>query len=185
MTEGMRWDDLFADLEASAQAEDRAALDAEVADRSRQEVAAIGVADRLAAHLGRPLTCWLRDGEPVGGVLRETGAGWLLLRVDEPAGDVLVPTSSVVALPTLGNAVRAGAGRRPLPLTVVLRGLARDRATVRIRLLGGRLVEGTIDRVGSDHIDLAEHPADEHRRNTSVRRVITVPLSGLLTLRVL
>lgn len=185
MTEGMRWDDLFADLEASVQADDRAAFDAEVADRSRQELAAIRVADRLAAHLGRPLTCWLRDGEPVSGVLREAGAGWLLLRVDEPAGEVLVPSGSVVALPDLGTAARADGGRRPLPLTVVLRGLARDRATLRIRLVGGRVLEGTIDRVGSDHVDVAEHPADEPRRNSSVRRVVTVPLPGLSTLRVL
>ena len=187
MSDGRRWDDLFADLEASALADDRAAFDAEVADRSRQEAAALSLGDRVAARVGRPITCWLLDGEQVTGVVREVGAGWVLLAVtDPPPGDVLVPLAAVVAVPGLGPAARAdGAGRRPLPLTVVLRGLARDRATMRLRLVGGRLLEGTVDRVGSDHIDVAEHPADEPRRNASVRRVVTVPLAGIQSLRVL
>jgi len=107
--------------------------------------------------------------------------------VADPApGEVLVPLTAVVAVPGLGPAALAAApGRRPLPLTVVLRGLARDRATVRIRLHGGRILDGTVDRVGSDHIDVAEHPVDEPRRNAAVRRVVTVPLSALLSLRAL
>jgi hypothetical protein len=59
-----------------------------------------------------------------------------------------------------------------LPVTVVLRHLARDRAAVVLRLRSGAEVAGTVDRVAADHLDLAVHPADERRpRGGPVRAV--------------
>jgi hypothetical protein len=179
-----RWDRLFGDLEAVLESEDQAAFDADVADRARAEQAALTLADRLAGQVGGAVTCRLVEGEPVSGTVREVGAQWLML--DTP-GPLLVPLAAVVAVSGLSRAASPadGALLRRLPLTVVLRGLARDRATVRIRLRGGVGAEGTIDRVAVDHLDLAEHPADEPRRPSAVRSVLTVHLDALLAVRIL
>src|SRR6478609_7446927 len=53
----MRWDRLFDDLEAQAEADEARARDAEVADRVRRERAQLDLHTRLLAHVGMgPLT---------------------------------------------------------------------------------------------------------------------------------
>ena len=52
----MRWQRLFEDLEAQAEQAELAALDSEVADRTRREMARIRLADRFRAGLGQTLT---------------------------------------------------------------------------------------------------------------------------------
>jgi hypothetical protein len=44
---------------------------------------------------------------------------------------------------------------------------------------GPRLV-GTIDAVGADHLDLAEHPEGLPRRRENVRTVATVPFAAVV-----
>ncbi len=178
----MRWEELFEDLEALLDEQDRAAFDAEVADRERAERAALGLADRLRGQSGRPVRLRLQDSDLVEGAVGEVGEQWLTL---DGAGPVLVPLAAIGTVAGLGRSAapdEPGLVRR-LPLTVVLRGLSRDRATVRLRLLGGVSLEGTIDRVGVDHLDLAEHPVDEPRRPSAVRGVVTVRLAALASVR--
>ena len=78
----MRWDQLFADLEAQWEAEARRDLDSEVADRTRRERAAIGVYERLAASVGVEVRLLLRSGEALSGSLADVGRDWLLLSAD-------------------------------------------------------------------------------------------------------
>jgi hypothetical protein len=180
----VRWEELFEDLEAVLDEHDRAAFDADVADRERAERAALTLADRLRGQGGRSVRLRLLDGDRVEGQVGEVGEQWLTL---DGAGsaNVLVPLAAVGTVAGLGRAAApdaAGLVRR-LPLTVVLRGLSRDRATVRLRLLGGVGLDGTIDRVGVDHLDLAEHPVDEARRPSAVRGVVTVRVAALASVR--
>jgi hypothetical protein len=42
------------------------------------------------------------------------------------------------------------------------------------------MLTGTIDRVGADYLDLAEHAPDEPRRAGSVRAKRTVPFAAIL-----
>jgi len=175
----MRWDSLFADLEAQLDESAAAALASEVAERTRAEWAAIRLRDRIAAHADRELTWFLADGEVITGGVADLGADWVLLRAG--TRETLVPLASVSSVSGLPSSAvgQTGLARR-LALPVVLRGLARDRSPVRLYLAGGGVVTGTLDRVGADHVDVAVHPGDELRRTASVIEVRTVALAALI-----
>jgi hypothetical protein len=174
----VRWDLLFADLEALAEATERSAFDADVADRGRAERAALALADRLRGHLDRVLTFRLLDGDRVRARLVDVGADWVLL---DDGASVVLPMGAVAGVEGLSRqaatTTEALAGR--VTLGVVLRRLCRDRSPVRLGLLDGAVLTGTIDRVGTDHLDLAQHPADEPRRPGAVRGVLVVRLAAL------
>ena len=182
----MRWTALFDDLEAQLEAADDAELAAEVADRSRREAALLALHDRLGGSLGAPLTVQLPALGALHGGLRDSGPDWLLL--EEPGGrEALVPLAAVLGVTGVGprSSVPGSGGpvARRLDLRWALRGLARSRAGVVVGLSDGSLLPGTLDRVGLDHLDLAEHPAGEVRRPTAVRSVRLVPLRALAVVR--
>lgn len=170
----MRWDDLFADLEARLDAAHAAERADEVADRTRAERARVGLADRLRAHAG-PVEVLVRDGGTVRGEVRDAGPAWLLL-ADGPREHV-VPTHAVAAVSGLTDQVaeRAGAVLSCLGLGHVLRGIAQDRSVVRVRVAGADLV-GRVDAVGADHLDLAEVAPDSLRPTGRRRAVATAAL---------
>ena len=133
----------------------------------------------------------LVDGSSHEGVVTDVAQQWLVLQdqatADRATADpVLVPLRSVISLVGLGAAAattgRDGVRRR-ISLSSALRALARDRSPVRLGLVDGSVPMGTLDAVGADHVDLAEHPADQPRRAAAVRRVRTVPFTSLAWLR--
>ncbi|MGL5856851.1 MAG: hypothetical protein ACRC35_00310 [Angustibacter sp.] len=180
----MRWDRLFDDLEGQLAAQASAELAAEVAERTRAERASITVADRLAAWLGRSCTIHAQGDVRIVGTLCEVAAQWAV--VEEPFGPVLLLTASVTGVHGIGSGAdrsqASGVGRR-LGLGVVLRGIARDRTPVRITLVTGDVVVGTIDAVGADHLDLAEHAADVPRRMAQLRGARLVPWWSMTCVR--
>jgi len=174
----MRWELLFADLEALADEVEREPFDADVADRARAERAALTLADRLRGHVGAAVVLRLLGGDRVRARLVDVGADWALL---DDAGQVVVPLAAVAGvegLSRLASTSRAALDRR-VRLGIVLRRLSRDRTPVRVVLLDGAVLTGTIDRVGADHLDLAQHAPDEPRRATVVRGVSVVRLAAL------
>ena len=176
----MRWEGLFADLEGRLAAEERRDLDDEVAERTRRERALVELDARLCAATGSVLRIGLAGGAVVEGRLLDVGNGWLLARTG--AREVLVPTAAVVTLGPLGRESDPGRAARRFALGSALRALSRDRATVGVALMGGGpLLVGTIDAVGADHLDLAEHPDGLPRRQENVTAVTTVPFRGLLS----
>lgn len=181
-----RWERLFADMEAQAAAADQAELAGEVADRTRREVALLGLVDRLGTTVGHRVAVSLPGPDTVTGVLREVGPDWLLLGDADP-GEALVPLAAVTAVAGLGPlaAPPGSAGRvgARLDLRYALRRLARDRAPVDVRVSDGSVLHGTCDRVGKDFLELAEHPPGEARRPSAVRRVSAVPLTALVLVR--
>jgi hypothetical protein len=176
----MRWERLFADLEARLEAEERAIAEGDVIDLVRAERGRLTLQDRLRAHVGEPLTWSLGPGEVAEqGELIDLGADWVL--VETARGEVLIPIGAVQYISGLSRAAdpRAGEVARRLGLAAVLRGLSRNRAVVSVRLRSDLRLTGTIDRVGVDHFDLAVHAGDEPRRGPAVHGVRCVLFSAI------
>lgn len=185
----MRWERLFADLEAQLAVLDRAELAAEVAEQTRAERGQVRLDDRLLAALGRPLRLRTRGLGWLEVVLVDIGADWLLV---EPAasipvrgGQLLVARAAVTGvqgLPVRADADESGASRR-FGLRHALRGISRDRAVVRVHDVDGDHATGTIDRVLADHLDLMRHADEAARRSGEVRGVQTIPFEALAAVR--
>lgn len=179
----MRWEQLFGDLEAAFAAEQAAADD--VGSRTRAEVGALRLADRLRGSVGHRVRLDCRGSGTVSGRLADVGPDWLLLTGDR-GQDLLVGTGCVRAVGGLGALTAAvgepGAVARSWDLRRAVRGLARDRAAVRCVLDDGTVLTGTVDRVGADFLELAEHPLDEPRRRGAVRSVRAVVLAAVALL---
>ena len=177
----MRWEGLFDDLEGQLAAEERRERDDEVAERTRRERALVTLEARLAAAAGPGIRLRLVDGTRVHGLLDDRGRDWVLVRQDS-GRDALVPIASVVTLTALQRDVGDPGTARRFGLGYALRALARDRATVAVTLAGGGpVLVGTIDAVGADHLDLAEHPEEVPRRRENVTAVTTVPFGALVS----
>ncbi|MFW5470930.1 hypothetical protein ACOCJ4_12890 [Knoellia sp. CPCC 206435] len=175
----MRWDRLFDDLEAQLGAEERRERDSEVADRTRRERASVTLSARFAASLGATVRLRLRTGAQVRGRLVDLGEDWLLLRL-ESGTDAVVPVHALTGVADLpGRASTARTARR-FALGYALRGLSRDRAQVAVTDVGGQITTGTIDVVGADFLDLAQHAAGESRRAENVTGRQTLPFSALV-----
>jgi hypothetical protein len=187
----VRWQQLFADLEAQLDEAESAEFTGEVRERTRRELGEIRLVDRLRPSVGRPLSVRLPGspgwaGESVTGTLSSVGADWLLLA--EGAGrDALVPLRAVLAVTGLGPDTAVPCSEGPVEARLdfghALRGVTRDRSAVLLGLFDGSALAGTLDRVGADFLELAEHPAGEPRRRDAVRGVRTVPLAAVAILR--
>lgn len=194
----MRWDDLFRDLEAQWSEAERQEAEAEIADRTRRELAGVAMLDRLRAAGSAVLDLQVQGAGRVAGAVRDVGPDWLLLdertwrrdgagAAGSGLGEVLLPLSAVLwvtglagrgAAPPAQNALAARIG-----LPMALRGLARDRVPVIVTTIDGSTATGTLDRVGKDCVDLAVHGRDELRRGAAVRGVRVFPLLALAAVR--
>lgn len=182
----MRWDGLFADLEAQAAALETAERAAEVEERARIGVGELRLVDRLRAAIDVPLRFGCTGGVLVAGLLRRVGPDWVL--VDEGAGrEAISALGAVLSVSGLGRRsappMSGGVVASRLGLRHALRGLARDRSSLRIHLRDGSMLSGTLDRVGSDFVELAAHPAGETRRRADVREMLLLPVGNLVALR--
>ena len=174
-----RWDRLFADLEGQLEAAERADLAAEVADRTRHEIAQTTLLDRFRAALGSEVDLLVDGVGPVAGTLTRVGADFIV--VTAGGSPALVRIAALLTVRNLGtaseSAVEAVATR--IAVRLVARELARDRIAVTAWLRDGTTLTGTIDRVGADYLELAEHSLDEPRRAAVVHGVRTVAIDAL------
>jgi hypothetical protein len=187
----VRFERLFADLEAEFEAASEAAATAEVAERIREQRARIAFVDRLRASVGTHVRLRVTGGaSAVEGALRVVGADWLIVRAAADR-DALVRCAAL--LEVVGS-IEPGASPVPsvtsrTPITVLLGRLAMDRATVMIDLVDGSTLTGTIDSVGADAIDMLDVRADEPAEWQPVRgsagpaRVRVVPIAAVAVVR--
>ena len=176
----MRWKALFDDIEAQLDAAEQVVTDAEVADRVRREQGSVALADRLRGQLGLVL----RVGTPGGGIfegeLTHVGSEWLVL--SKAPTEVVIPLPAIRMVEGLGRnaATEKSSVQGALGLGSALRTLARDRAFVTVhRMEGGTRIEGIIDRVGKDFLEIAAVLPGELRRPASVSAVYAVPFVGI------
>jgi hypothetical protein len=182
----MRLDALFEDLESQFDALQDGDLYGEVADRIRAEVGKITVLDRLRGAVGTVVRVELTHAEPVHGTLSRVGKDCLLLEA-ERREEWLIPVTALTAVHGLGPWAEPaeGAVAAKLGLAHLLRGIARDRSPVTLYCAAGSAhpVTGTIDRVGADFLEVAEHPLDAPRRRTEVYNSRLVPTQTLTAVR--
>ena len=182
----MRWDGLFADLEAQAEVLAQAERAAEVEERTRGELAGLGVRDRLRGAVGEAVRVRVAGGALLAGTVRRVGPDWLLLDEGDGRESLLVLAAMLgvrglvrySAVPGSDGAVGSRLGLR-----TALRGIARDRSAVRLLLTDGTTVHATVDRVGGDFVEVATHGAGEPRRRGEVRDVELIPLRALAAVR--
>ncbi|MDO5619586.1 hypothetical protein [Kocuria sp.] len=175
----VRWDDLFADMEAQLASQRYREVEAEAAELTRAETSQALLEDRCAAHRGVPIRVSLRGGLRVEGTITSAGSGWVV--IEEIGRETLIPLEAVDWVDGLGMGRQSPEHRRRLGLPHALRALAMARVGARVHLRSGPTVvlEGTVDRAGRDHLDLALHPGEEFRRRRAVRAVRTVPYAAI------
>ncbi|WP_062078102.1 hypothetical protein [Demequina globuliformis] len=165
----MRWEQLFADLEAQARASEEAQWRGDVADRTRSERASIAWGERLLASVGRAVTVTCTDGERVSGTVIEAGSLWCLLE-DGAGRSVVIPAPAVVAISGLApSAAQARVVDSRLTFATLVRGISRDRSRVALALGSGD-VQGVIAVVGADYCDV----------RTDVGETLTIPLARIV-----
>lgn len=194
----MRWQRLFAELEARFADLADEQSEVEAADRERVAFGAVGAQERLSGAVDGPVRLRLIGGATVSGTLSGVGPDWLLV-ADAGSAECVVPWAAVTVVEGLSASTGpalAGLDLR-FDLRYAVRGLVRDRAPVRLAVHGwtgdhdgsvagsGSELIGTLDRVGADFVELALHPAWEPRRAAAVRGVALVPLRSILLVRAL
>jgi hypothetical protein len=162
---------VFDELEAEFEAGLRREADQETMAAVRAELGSTVLWEQLARRLGTDMVAIAGDR-----VLRGSAVAsypeFLVLRADDgaehlipygPAVSVVLPAEPPPLRPTPGPAVRR------YQLALALRELARRRDPVRVDLGDGTSVDGTIEAVGSDYLEIAEHDPGEARRRAAVR----------------
>ena len=179
----VRWDAMFADLEAQAAALETAQRAGEVDERVRAELGSLTLLDRLRPAVGAPLRLRTAGAGVIAGVLGRLGPDWALMDTDG-GREVLVRLAAVTAVAGLGRDSTVPGTLDPvtarLGLWFVLRRIARDRSPVLLRLSDGTELHATIDRVGADFAEVAVHAAGEPRRAVAVREELLVPMTALV-----
>ncbi|SFR99569.1 hypothetical protein SAMN04487846_1285 [Microbacterium sp. cf046] len=191
----MRWDGFFDDLEVQLASEweaERAALDTEA---ERLRLSRVALRERLSMLQGRdrdvsPPSFDLADGTVLSAEVTGVGADWVALEGGR-SGAIVVPFASIasIGLPHVdvlrsarpANASSTLANR--MTLGFVARDLVRRRVAVAVHLMHGRVLAGTIDRAGHDHLDLAMHEPGTPRRASEVTGHRIVPFSAVAWIR--
>jgi hypothetical protein len=183
----VRWEALFDDLEAELDAAEAAELELEVRDRTRREVSRLRLFDRLQPALDQDLTVHVSGAGVLRGRLERAGPDWLLLASADAPAELVVPYAAVLGVTGLSAHSSDPDAQSPvtarLRLGHALRGLAQRRLGVAVTFVDGTAATGTLDRVGADFAELAEHPPGEPRRSGLVRAVRAVPFSALAVVR--
>ena len=197
----MRWDNLFDDLESQLEQEVGAEEGDLLAEEERLRLGRLTLRDRVLA-MTRPgevapeqLKLALRDGTTVTVTVGSVGRDWIVGElVGARRGSCVVPLRAVAGLLPTPEQLARGVAAEPvvepavslsarLGLAFVLRDLCRRRAAVELSTGSDERLNGTIDRVGRDHLDLAEHEAGVPRRAASVGRIRILPFDQLQLVR--
>lgn len=178
----MRWEKLFADLEAQEAAETQRMQEGNVFEVSRLLAAQTTLTEMLAGSIGQTLKLNFEgSAETVSLALENVGKDWFSGKAGSRT--MFVQTSHVATIEPEGRPSAREIDQRALqiPFRLALRDLARRRTSVELE--GGFPhvnLRGTLDQVGHDFCVIAVHDSDEYRRNRTVRSVKWVPMSRIV-----
>ena len=162
---------VFDELEAEFEAGLRQEAEQETVAAVRAELGSTVLWEQLARRLDSDMVA-IAGGRVLRGSAVASYPEFLVLRADDgaehlirygPAVSIVLPAEPPPLRPTPGPAVRR------YQLALALRELARRRDPVRVDLGDGTSVDGTIEAVGSDYLEIAEHDPGEARRRAAVR----------------
>jgi hypothetical protein len=162
---------VFDELEAEFEAGLRSEADQETVAALRAGIGETVLWEQLARRVGS-LVVALAGARRFRGVVLASYPEFLVLQDGDgtehlvrhgPATSVQLPPEPATLQP-----VPPPAARRHR-LSLALRELARRREPVRVELLDGERVDGTIEAVGADYLEVAEHDPGEARRRTAVK----------------
>jgi hypothetical protein len=154
----MAWEEeLFAlldDLEQQAEALYDAERGFELADRSRSEYQQVTLASRLMASVGTEVGLDVLGVGVLGGVLERVGTGWCL--VSGSGQDWIVRLGAVAGVRGASERSSPEVAWSPvarLGLGSALRRLAEAGERCVLHLVDGRVLDGTVRRVGADFVE--------------------------------
>ena len=173
---------VFDELEAEFEAGLRREAEQEALAAVRAEVGATVLWEQLARRTGGQATA-LAGARAFRGVVVASYPEFLVLRaVDGTEHLVRYGPAVSIALPADPPALRPAppAAARRYQFALALRELARRREPVRVELVDGARCDGTIEAVGSDYLEVAEHDLGEARRRAAVRARRFVGLAAVV-----
>ncbi|WP_280798102.1 hypothetical protein [Aurantimicrobium minutum] len=195
----MDFETLFQDLENQLEYELDAEMINRLEDEERERRAKLSIRDRLLAlkrsESNLELRGTIRGQRSLVFIIKNVGKDWVAIEVLEPQeiqGSVICPIHAFVTLEipqmsvkeSLGTAIgevsdhdlQAFSGKSSLAekvnLAFVLRDISRRRKNVRLHTQTD-MVHGTIDHVGSDHLDVT---SGDVRRVIPLREVLFVQM---------
>lgn len=179
MSSAGRWEHavlaLLDDLELQAEGLHLAERAAEVDALTVAEYAEVPLVARLHASIGRQVRVGVTDDLDVRGRLARVGSDWML--VDQGHIAWFVHLSATLVVSGLGQHSVPDEARplsARLSLRSVLRRLAEERRDCALHLSGGRVVLGSLLRVGADFVEL---------RSPDVPDPVVVPLPAVAVVR--
>jgi hypothetical protein len=162
---------VFDELEAEFEAGLRREAEQETVAALRAGIGATVLWEQLARRIGSE-TVAFAGTRAFRGIVVASYPEFLVLRASDGSEHLIRYGPAVsVALPPQPSDLRptpAGATRR-YQFALALRELARRREPVRVELVDQTRVDGTIEAVGSDYLEVAEHDPGEARRRAAVR----------------
>jgi hypothetical protein len=162
---------VFDELEAEFDAGLRREAEQESLAAVRAELGTTVLWEQLARRTGSE-SAVLAGAHAFRGTLVASYPEFLVLRATDGAEHLIRHGSAVsIALPAEPSPLRPtpDAASRRYQFTLALRELARRREPVRVLLADGSGCDGTIEAVGSDYVEIAEHHLGEARRRGAVR----------------
>lgn len=196
----MNWDRLFEDLEGQLASEWEAERAARDAESERLRIAQLTLRSRLRFLCERQasIVMDLANGRRLPLTLRTVGADWIAADSTTVRGGgsaqsmLVIPLHAVHGISTdhgmvLGSLDEQAAASSPLrermTLGFILRDLARRRVPLHLSTANAEDIHGTIDRAGSDHLDLALHDAGTARLAAAVQGFRIVPFEAVVSVR--
>lgn len=175
---------VFDEMEAGFEAGLRREAEQEAVAALRAQVGETRLWEALARCVGMEVAV-RAETRLLRGTLLAGYPDFFVLRSDD-GGQHLVPIgpAATVTLPVARSAPRPVPVASRYRLALALRELARRREPVRLQLAGGGTAAGTIELVGRDYLELAEHNPGEARRESALtgRRLLGLASVAVVSL---